>query len=1534
MVVAGSASIVNGNGSTTINQASQNAVLNWQSFSIGAGNSVNFVQPNSNAVALNRVLGADPSSILGSLSANGKVFLVNPNGILFGQGAQVNVGGLVASTLNISDSDFMAGNYKFAGAGNGSVLNQGAIHADGGYVALLGAHVSNQGTISARLGTVALAAGNAITLDVAGDGLLNVAVNQGAVHALVNNGGLIQADGGQILLSAQGAGQLLQTAVNNTGILQAHTLEHHNGTIKLLGDMQSGTVNVAGTLDASAPNGGNGGFIETSAAHVQVADGARITTLATDGNTGTWLIDPTDFTIAAGSGARTGSSIGADTLSSNLNSTDVTIETVATGSEKGDIHVNSAVSWSKNELKLSAHGDININASLNGSGTAKLALQYGQATSDGTGSGYTLRGAKVNLAAGDNFSTKLGSDGDTFVYTVITRLGGAGDASATSLQGMKNKLAGNYVLGANIDASATSGWNGGAGFDPIGDNTNAFTGNFDGLGHTISGLTINRSGTDYVGLFGYTDGSAIRNLGLLGGSVAGKNNVGGLVGYNNLGTISQAYATWAVTGTNYVGGLIGYNKSGTITQVYATGAVNGVGPLAPAYAGGLAGINKSGTISQAYATGAVNSTSNVGGLVGGNMSGGTITQAYATGAVHGKSGIGGLAGTNLDGTITQAYATGAVSGTSLLGGLVGSSVGTVTQSYWATDTTGRNSSVGGGTGLTTAALIAALPSGFAPGVWGNGDNQTTPYLLGMAGNQVFNLNDLPTGSVSATNRPNLYTAILDVNQLQAVETSLAGRYVLGNDIDANATAAWNGGAGFAPLGSGATKFTGIFDGLNHTISGITINQPDFSYRGLFAYATSASRISNVGLVGGSVKGSGYTGSLVGENAGVINNSYSTANVNGGSNAYAGGLVGKLMGGGTINNSYAAGTVASGVYGGGLVGLNQGTISNSYASGAVTGINGGGLVGSNQSGVVTNSFWNIGTTGRATSAGGTGLSTAAMMQLLSFSNWNIANSGGSGAVWRIYEGHTAPLLRSFMTSLTLAGAPDVAVTYNGNVQSGASITAPAGVLGAAATGTNAGFYNGYYSTQQGYDITGGNLTINAIILNAISLNGTRVYDGTTDVAAGIFTLSGLINNEDLLLTGVGTIGSKNVGTYNVNLGTLALGDGTTGLASNYTFAGGTQTATITPKTLTVDGLTAANKVYDGNTAATLIGGALSGLVGAETLAFSGQSGAFADQNVGVGKAVTVSGITLADGTGLASNYRVSNPSGLTADIARLSSVAWVGGLTGNWFDPANWANGAVPDLANVANVVIPAGVRINFNQGGAAAPAQAGPVNVESIDGAGGLSLADGSLNVAGGLQLASLDQSGGALNVIGNTAVNSFSQSGGAVVNAGNFTATEAFHQSGGTLNVSGNLGITQASGSVVLGNITAGTLGVTAAVGDITQVAGSHIVSGRTTLAAPNGNITLATSGNSLGTTITSGANTTRIESAIAAAVSMTAMAPSDAIGAPLSLGGMASGSYSVGAPDSLAGLNVTVVGQGVNLPLGMQSGETSDGKSDRNSL
>ncbi|MDO9022978.1 filamentous hemagglutinin N-terminal domain-containing protein, partial [Zwartia sp.] len=264
-VAAGSASISAAAGNTTIVQSTPSAVINWQGFSVGPSESVKFVQPSSSAVILNRVTNPNASSIQGAISANGKVFLVNPNGIVFGPNSQVNVGGMVASTLNITDANFMSGNYKFAGDSAAEVLNQGTIstNAEGGHVALLGARVSNEGLITARLGTVALAAGSAVTLDVAGDNLLNVTVDQGAVDALVRNGGMIKADGGQVLMTARGAGSLMANAVNNTGVIQAQTIQSQNGTIRLSAGPEAGITTVSGTLDASGPAvGQKGGKVE------------------------------------------------------------------------------------------------------------------------------------------------------------------------------------------------------------------------------------------------------------------------------------------------------------------------------------------------------------------------------------------------------------------------------------------------------------------------------------------------------------------------------------------------------------------------------------------------------------------------------------------------------------------------------------------------------------------------------------------------------------------------------------------------------------------------------------------------------------------------------------------------------------------------------------------------------------------------------------------------------------------------------------------------------------------------------------------------------------------------------------------------------------------------------------------------------------------------------------------------------------------------------------------------------------------------
>lgn len=299
-VVAGTAAISQSGSAMTITQGSAKAAINWQGFSVGSGNTVNFVQPSSSAVALNRVLGSDISLIQGSINANGQIFLVNPNGVLFTPTAQVNVGGIVASTLNISTADFMAGNYRFSGDSTNAVINQGNIVAQGSgaNIALIAAKVINDGTLTANGGGIAMAAASDVTLDLGGP--VKLRVDKGILDALVANGGGIQADGGTIYLTAKAVDALSSAVVNNTGVIRAQTLSTgEKGDIRLIADMQSGVANIGGTLDASAPKGGDGGFIDTSAATVNVADTVSVSTLSARGVTGQWLIDPNDYTIAA-----------------------------------------------------------------------------------------------------------------------------------------------------------------------------------------------------------------------------------------------------------------------------------------------------------------------------------------------------------------------------------------------------------------------------------------------------------------------------------------------------------------------------------------------------------------------------------------------------------------------------------------------------------------------------------------------------------------------------------------------------------------------------------------------------------------------------------------------------------------------------------------------------------------------------------------------------------------------------------------------------------------------------------------------------------------------------------------------------------------------------------------------------------------------------------------------------------------------------------------------------------------------------------
>ncbi|MDO8041524.1 YDG domain-containing protein [Janthinobacterium sp. SUN137] len=1335
-VVSGTASISQQGGTTTIHQGSAQAALNWNSFNVGAKETVNFVQPSTSALAVNRIFDSNGTQILGRVNANGQVYLINPNGVLFGRGAQVNVGGLVASTLDVDSASLGGSKHAFGGQGTGKVVNEGMLHAaDGGYVALLGRQVSNQGAISARLGTVALGAGSAATLSFDGARLLQLRIEQSTLNNLAENGGLIRADGGQVLMSAGARDSLLASVVNHTGVIEARSVEQRDGSIVLLGGMTAGTTHVSGTLDASAPAGGNGGFIETSAAHVKIGNDTRISTAAAQGRAGTWLIDPVDFTIAASGGDISGAA-----LTANLRNGNVVIQsTQGSHGTAGDVHVNDQVSWSANELTLNAQRNININANLNGSGTASLALEYGQgAAAAGNTAVYQLgNGAQVSLPAGQNFSTKLGADGVRTGYTVITTLGAAGSVTGTDLQGINGKLNGNYVLGANIDASAAASWQAGwsVGFAPLGGDT-GFSGVFDGLGHSINQLSMRASRNQGSGLFSITTKDAlIQNVGLNGGSIWATYVAGGLVG-TNAGTIRNSYAALDVDSYSVSGGLVARNN---------------------------------GSIDNSYATGTVRSQAQTGGLVASNN--GSISNSYATGSVAGQTYIGGLIGINW-GSVDTSFATGRLvltSGGSGVGGLIGSNAysNKVSNSFWSISGTGQASS-DGGTGLTDAQMRTASSfTGFnfttTPGAPGN-----NWVLVSVDGG----LNN--AGGAAGATYPMLAseyaTTIQNAHQLQLMAMAPGTAYVLGSNINAAGTAGgkdvWTA-AGFVPVGSEAHPFTGSLDGRGYTVSGLTIDRPTYDYVGLIGYTNPGSLISNIGLLDGSVKGNFAVGALVGSNAGLVSNSHASTTVSGDNNV--GGLVGENYGGtisashasgkvsgvadrvgglagsnsGSVTGSYATGD-ASGLRNvGGLVGDNRGydgaiaQVSGSYASGNITAIedNAGGLVGYNKSGtiadsyasgkvsgdrdvggllgfssratdsvsnsyatgevqgnastgalvgsnagVISNSFWKNSPTAPGVSENeGTltnvrGLSDTELRSPSSFDGWDMATSGGSHAVWRIYAGQSTPLLRSFLTALTI-NADAISKTYDGKSYSGGLVNARYSLAGAAESGKilysnnglygamrDAGSYNALdnyaYSGQQGYDINmmAGPLTIQRAV---ITLDGMRTYDASTSMAAGQLTMHGLVNGESLSLSGNGSLDNKNVGANkHINNGSLTLADGQGGLADNYTLEGGQHRATITQATLAVQDAGVANKVYDATNSATLTGTAKVQALGNDQLSLTGGNAHFVDKNAGSAKTVTLGGFVLQGAD--AANYVLVQPGNVKADIGKASvTVAGVG-----------------------------------------------------------------------------------------------------------------------------------------------------------------------------------------------------------------------------------------------------------------------------------
>ena len=400
-ITAGSAQIAQSGNTLTITENSPTAVINWDSFNISQNGTVDFHQPNAQAIVLNRVENGS-IEIDGKLTANGQVFLLDANGVVFGSTAQVNVGALVASSLSLSDSNFLNGNYQFqlSQSNRADVVNNGRITAaDGGYIALLSnQNAINNGNIQARLGVVELAAGDSETLVLDQGQLVSIQVDPATVNTLVANNQLIQAYGGRVILSTSAASTLNSAVVSNSGIIEANTLSNLNGQIALLATGDASQVNNSGTLDVSAPNGGNAGTITEQAGTVidngkpndsgetnNVA-GNLITVNGNDGNASIVTGGNGNLIIVNGNNGNAGIVTSGNLITVNSNNGNTSI--VSGGSGSIDLNANNSITIS---TVVKGNGGSTINKQLPVSNTL---------ISDNV--------ASVNFNGSDNLSVNAG----------------------------------------------------------------------------------------------------------------------------------------------------------------------------------------------------------------------------------------------------------------------------------------------------------------------------------------------------------------------------------------------------------------------------------------------------------------------------------------------------------------------------------------------------------------------------------------------------------------------------------------------------------------------------------------------------------------------------------------------------------------------------------------------------------------------------------------------------------------------------------------------------------------------------------------------------------------------------------------------------------------------------------------------------------------------------------------------------------------------------------------------------------------------
>ncbi len=1089
-----------------ITQSTDRAAVNWQSFDIGTQAKVQVHQPSAQSVLLNRVGGESPSQIFGQLQANGKVILVNPNGLVIGRDGSVSAAGFTGSTLNISDADFMAGQARFSrsGAGTGSVLNQGRITAaPGGYVALLGASVSNEGQIIAPQGHVFMAAADGVNIpaELPGPGLVAVPLGSSgrirleltpaSISAAVANhkGGTIVTEGGQVYLQAAALNQAMATvfqsgSIDTTGVQggQVHVLAD-GGRIRVDGQIKA---NSTGTDDKGQPKAGGdifigrdrdtnvlaavgdvrgatleskGGFVETSGDHLKT-DGITV-------KTKDWLLDPSDITISNSAdsnvtgaspaditpngGTGTSSIVNVGTIQTAINSgTNVTIKTTnaSNPSGAGNITITDALSLNNTgaqdtTLSLVADNGIIQNAAITATGTKLVHISM---TANGNFQGNSAASAS---SQGITLNAGITSNGN-ITLTGNNQSGAAAGAGA-----------GVHINGQTLNAGSSDVTVTGTATNSNGIYTNSAT--------TIRGRNITLNGTANTttaasvgrGIYLFRDGTttiaSTNNLAITGtisgagignGIFINGSNVGSAVLMTAGGTATiKGIQTGNASNTSSTLSLAGFrvNATGDVTLQAEAASSNSLAIYMNREAGSLNGYDDTWRMQVRSSGGNVLIQSNQGAVLGQDINGGvTISGRNVT----------------LDNTGAGMTVNGVANAN---GGSINATTGAIT--------------LGSGTSTYTAAVSNGWAGSWVPlGVSLNGQNSTANLTatnnLTIGGSSsaaqgvVVGTSITVGGNIQLASR----TSAANIAGLTTSQALTAAGHIglTGESTNASPGVGLNIGSTVSTTGNGSTttltSATGAVSGAGNITTAVS------NTGAITVNSGTAGILSGVISGGGSlVKQGAGTISITGTNTftGTTTISAGTLQLgNGGTTGSLGTNTGEITNNGTLaynrSNNLTVSNTISGT--GALMQAGTGTTiltaNNSY-SGTTT-VSGGTL-----------QVGNGGTTGTLGTGGAVTLSNNAVLSYVRSADTTIANNiAGTGSV---------------SASITGAGS-DLAVSH--------AITLTAGTVNLAA--------DGHLSLAQG--ITTTNTTTNALVMNA----GAAANAGTSTGGDISFTGSGAVS----------------------------------------------------------------------------------------------------------------------------------------------------------------------------------------------------------------------------------------------------------------------------------------------------------------------------------------------------------------------------------------------------------------------------------------